>query len=270
MMNRIGVADTAAPLLAGGYGTGASPRRFAGTTLADWLRARERADARAVRLDEGSRGDPADRPLAKRRLLVLAGRPVRDEQVLRRLAAGVGQRVQRPRHVRRATAGSSGRCCCRTARIAEPDSVPAESDGEGFTFPHTLPADGFDAASLVRTTPFIDDLVVVVRARRRQLAQAGDGPGTDLLAVSLSATDVIGHRFGPDSREMHDQVLRVDRAIGTLLDSLYKLRDSSTITIALIGRPRRGHDPRDRTGERAAAPSARVVRQAAERDPRRA
>jgi arylsulfatase A-like enzyme len=50
--------------------------------------------------------------------------------------------------------------------------------------------------------------------------------------VSLSATDVIGHRFGPDSREMHDQVLRVDRAVGALIDSLYKLRDSTTITIA--------------------------------------
>ena len=37
MMNAIGVADSSAPLLAGGYGTGASPARFAGTTLADWL-----------------------------------------------------------------------------------------------------------------------------------------------------------------------------------------------------------------------------------------
>src|SRR5215207_6517314 len=37
MMNAVGVADSSAPLLAGGYGTGASPRRFTGTALADWL-----------------------------------------------------------------------------------------------------------------------------------------------------------------------------------------------------------------------------------------
>ena len=114
----------------------------------------------------------------------------------------------------------------------EPDSVPAESDGDGFTFPHPLPAEGFEAASLVRATPFIDDLVVSFALDGVSKLKLGTGPGTDLLAVSLSATDVIGHRFGPDSREMHDQVLRVDRAVGTLLDSLFKLRDSTTITIA--------------------------------------
>ncbi|MFL5617149.1 MAG: alkaline phosphatase family protein [Gemmatimonadaceae bacterium] len=38
MMNAIGVADSSAPLLGGGYGPGASPARFAGTTLVDWLR----------------------------------------------------------------------------------------------------------------------------------------------------------------------------------------------------------------------------------------
>ncbi|MFL5617150.1 MAG: alkaline phosphatase family protein [Gemmatimonadaceae bacterium] len=115
----------------------------------------------------------------------------------------------------------------------ERDSVPQESNGEGFTFPHPLPADGFEAASLVRTTPFMDDLVVSFALDGVSKLKLGTGPGTDLLALSLSATDVIGHRFGPDSREIHDQVLRVDRAIGTLLDSLFKLRDSSTITIAL-------------------------------------
>ena len=35
------------------------------------------------------------------------------------------------------------------------------------------------------------------------------------------------------SRELHDQILRVDRAVGVLIDSLYKLRDSSTIVFAL-------------------------------------
>jgi arylsulfatase A-like enzyme len=61
----------------------------------------------------------------------------------------------------------------------------------------------------------------------------GNGPQPDLLAVSLSATDAVGHRYGMDSREMHDQILRLDRSLGTFLDSLYKLRDSSRVVIAL-------------------------------------
>src|SRR6202165_2926891 len=36
-------------------------------------------------------------------------------------------------------------------------------------------------------------------------------------AVSLSATDAVGHAFGPDSREIHDQVLRLDRYLGWFL-----------------------------------------------------
>jgi arylsulfatase A-like enzyme len=61
----------------------------------------------------------------------------------------------------------------------------------------------------------------------------GKGPTTDVLAVSLSTTDAIGHRYGPDSRELHDQVLRVDRLLGRLIDSLYVLRDSTRIVFAL-------------------------------------
>jgi hypothetical protein len=36
----------------------------------------------------------------------------------------------------------------------------------------------------------------------------------------LSSTDAVGHDFGPDSRELHDQLLRADRWIGWFLDSL--------------------------------------------------
>ena len=54
-----------------------------------------------------------------------------------------------------------------------------------------------------------------------------------ILAISLSATDYIGHKYGPDSREIHDQILRLDRTLGRFLDSLYTLRDSSRVLIAL-------------------------------------
>src|SRR5258708_30641016 len=61
----------------------------------------------------------------------------------------------------------------------------------------------------------------------------GTGSATDVLAISLSATDYIGHRYGPESREIHDHILRLDRSLGAFIDSLYKLRDSSAIVFAL-------------------------------------
>jgi arylsulfatase A-like enzyme len=60
----------------------------------------------------------------------------------------------------------------------------------------------------------------------------GRNDRTDLLAVSLSATDGIGHRYGPDSRELHDQVLRVDRYLGAFIDSLYRLRGRENVIIS--------------------------------------
>src|ERR1700675_4235871 len=46
----------------------------------------------------------------------------------------------------------------------------------------------------------------------------GGGGDTDVLSVSFSANDYVGHRFGPYSQEAMDMTLRVDRQIGTLLD----------------------------------------------------
>jgi arylsulfatase A-like enzyme len=54
-----------------------------------------------------------------------------------------------------------------------------------------------------------------------------------VLAVSLSTTDAIGHRYGPDSREIHDQIIRLDRTLGAFLDTLFAMRDSSRVIIAL-------------------------------------
>jgi predicted AlkP superfamily pyrophosphatase or phosphodiesterase len=61
----------------------------------------------------------------------------------------------------------------------------------------------------------------------------GAGPHTDVLAISLSTTDAVGHGFGPDSREQHDQIVRLDRYLGAFLDSLYAIRPERNVVVAL-------------------------------------
>ena len=61
----------------------------------------------------------------------------------------------------------------------------------------------------------------------------GEGPVPEQLANSLSTTDAVGHRYGPDSKELHDQIVRLDQYLGAFLDSLYSIRDSTRVIFAL-------------------------------------
>lgn len=71
-----------------------------------------------------------------------------------------------------------------------------------------------------RKSPFLD--AVTLEAAEALLAgeKVGHGPATDLLAISFSATDYIGHSYGILGTEMRDQIHRLDRVLGRLLDRL--------------------------------------------------
>lgn len=115
----------------------------------------------------------------------------------------------------------------------EPDSVSVEMHGRNFVFPHRLPDDSAAAAAASLATPWMDEITLDLALDGLNALSLGKAPQTDVLSISLSATDAIGHGFGKDSREMHDNVLRLDRNLGAFIDSLFKLRDSSRIAFAL-------------------------------------
>jgi arylsulfatase A-like enzyme len=117
----------------------------------------------------------------------------------------------------------------------EPDAQPREAGGQWYTFPHILPADSAEAAGALKDFPWMDEVTLDFALAGVEALDLGRGPGIDVVAVSLSATDHVGHRYGPDSRELHDQILRLDRALGVFLDSLYRLRDSTRVVVALTG-----------------------------------
>ena len=61
----------------------------------------------------------------------------------------------------------------------------------------------------------------------------GQGQTTDLLTISLSAHDAIGHRYGPDSEEEHAEVLGLDRSLDRFFTSLDKSIGLGNVWIAL-------------------------------------
>ena len=109
---------------------------------------------------------------------------------------------------------------------AGPDSTPWETVtstwGDTNTFPHTItggakePNQAFYSA--LDYSPFSNDLLVSFAAEAIVNEQLGQDDDTDVLTVSFSASDYVGHRYGPYSQEAMDVTLRVDRQIATLLD----------------------------------------------------
>ncbi len=230
--NRVGVFDPASPLVGFSGGPGASPLRFQGTTLVDWLRSK---DPKSRALSISSKDRAAILPVGKSKQQVYWYAPDGEFTTSRYYADSLPDWVKKfnARRIPESYAGKSWTLVLADSAYKEPDSVSIESNGRDFVFPHVLPADTTSIDTFFWTVPFGDELEVGLALEGVRALRLGEGPQTDLLAVSLSATDAINHRFGPDSREAHDQVLRTDRTIGVFLDSVFKLRDPSRVVVAL-------------------------------------
>jgi predicted AlkP superfamily pyrophosphatase or phosphodiesterase len=232
LRNSAGVEDPQAPLVTS-RDPGASPFRFRGSTLIDWIRSRD-PRSRALSVSRKDRGAILPLGRAKQNVFWYAT-STGEFTTSRYYADSLPDWVKRinARQFAQRHAGASWTLLRSSGDYAEPDSEPLENRGRNITFPHVLPSAADSAAADLPYTPWMDELTVATALEGLQALGLGRGPQTDVLAVSLSATDYIGHRYGPDSREQHDNVLRLDRTLGVFIDSLYKLRDSSTIVFAL-------------------------------------
>lgn len=109
-------------------------------------------------------------------------------------------------------------------RRAGEDAPAWESVGENkaVTFPHvitggaTAPDKNFYDA--LNYSPFSNDLLLDFAKQAITNEALGADADTDVLSISFSANDIVGHRFGPYSHEAMDMTLRVDRQIAALLD----------------------------------------------------
>jgi len=229
--NRVGVEDPTAPLLGNDAAPGASPKRFQGTTLVDWLRAK---DPRSRALSVSRKDRAAILPIGRSQSDVYwyAGGRFTTSRYYRDTLPDWINRFN-ARRMPQNLAGKSWTLLLPDSAYKEPDSVSFEMHGRNFVFPHRLPDDSAAAAAASLATPWMDEIELDLALAGLNALSLGKAPQTDVLSISLSATDAIGHGFGQDSREMHDNVLRLDRNLGAFIDSLFKLRDSTRVAFAL-------------------------------------
>ena len=231
VMNSAGVLDSQAPLIGGG-GWPASPFRFRGTTLTDWMRM---ADARTRALSVSRKDRGAILPLGRAKQNVFWYSSNGAFTTSTYYADTLPSWVQRfnDRRLPQSMAGKTWNLALPASAYPERDDVKAESGGEDYVFPHTLSDSVPLAVRGLTEFPWMDEITLSFALAGVRALALGTGPQPDVLAVSLSTTDAVGHRYGPDSREIHDQILRLDRALGAFLDTLFTMRDSTRVIIAL-------------------------------------
>jgi predicted AlkP superfamily pyrophosphatase or phosphodiesterase len=97
-----------------------------------------------------------------------------------------------------------------------------EGAGTGYSTevaPFTHRVEAFTERAL--HSPYGDELTEQAAEAVYDKMQLGRGKApTDLLAVSFSSHDLVGHEFGPNSREMEEMTVSEDREIAKLLNHI--------------------------------------------------
>jgi predicted AlkP superfamily pyrophosphatase or phosphodiesterase len=107
-------------------------------------------------------------------------------------------------------------------KYAGKDSVEGEWDRRDIRFPHGIRGKPPESRFYddLRRTPFADEITIDVTLEALKEHQLGADAATDILAVGLGGTDIVGHTYGADSQELMDQLLRLDLTLQKLLDEI--------------------------------------------------
>ena len=112
-----------------------------------------------------------------------------------------------------------------------PDAAPGEGHWLGLDqrFPHDVRATTHPYSAL-RATPQLSEHMLDVALRCARDMDLGRDDVTDLLLVSISGTDYVGHVWGPQSWEMSEMLRKVDLALARWID---QIRQSATVRVLL-------------------------------------
>ena len=80
-----------------------------------------------------------------------------------------------------------------------------------------MPTDpGAKLAAAVYSSPFGNELLEKFAEEAVRQEKLGQRDSIDLLTLSFSSNDAVGHSFGPDSPRVHDMCIQTDRELGKL------------------------------------------------------
>jgi predicted AlkP superfamily pyrophosphatase or phosphodiesterase len=225
------VSDDTAKLLAGGSAeTGSSPRRLIASTVGDELRLATNDHAKVIGISLKDRA--AILPVGRRAnaaywFSTQSGNMVSSNYYFKQLPAWVSD-FNKTRPADKFFNAKWERLLPEAEYLkrAGVDSPSWESigtvAGDTNAFPHSITGGasgpGPDFYTAFEFSPFGNDLLLSFTEQAIKNEKLGQDDDTDVLAVSFSSNDYVGHRYGPYSQEVMDVTLRFDRQLGALLD----------------------------------------------------
>lgn len=109
-----------------------------------------------------------------------------------------------------------------TYTLSEADDRPYENKMIGkksATFPYEFGKADTDPGD-IRSVPFGNTITMEMAKAAIEGENLGSGEVTDMLTVSFSATDGLGHTVGPNAIEIEDMYLRLDREFAEFFEFL--------------------------------------------------
>ncbi|MGA3246426.1 MAG: alkaline phosphatase family protein [Bacteroidota bacterium] len=113
-----------------------------------------------------------------------------------------------------------------------PDEFKGEQETDGSTsFPHAYSPE--KKKLRLPSGPFGDAMVLDFARAAVRAEKLGQRGVSDLLIISLSSTDYIGHAYGGNSHEMIDQMIRLDRALDDFFADMERVVGEGNILFVL-------------------------------------
>jgi predicted AlkP superfamily pyrophosphatase or phosphodiesterase len=201
------VSDDATKLVGGNGGTGSSPKRLVGSTLGDEIKIAGPADSTVIGIS-----------LKDRAAILPAGHTANAaywfEEQSGQFVSSTYYMTDLPAWVRAFNKSDAPN------RYASAKWMPIDA-GPGAQPFRILPLKSAKQyyEEMIRT-PDGNQMLEAFAEQALKEEHLGQHSGTDVLTVSFSSNDLLGHRVGPDAPEVRDMCIRTDRALGQLLRAI--------------------------------------------------
>ncbi len=252
--------EDASTKVVGGQGSGASPRNLIGSTFGDELRFESDFQSKVISIS------------LKDRAAVLPGGHTANaaywyDSKTGHFVSSTYYMQSLPSWAAQFNEQSPAKAYCGKAWQALPETPGAAGRIlEEFKPTANKPCPDTKFLGWLDSTPFMNEVELNFADEAVRNEGLGQGSATDLLAVSLSVNDSVGHGFGPYSPEVADTTLRTDRYLAEFFKKLNQKVSLDNVWIALSADHGVAPNPRFIKDSRLGMGNARLiaVRKAAE------